>query len=377
MLLGVLAASRAGNSSGDATQAVIVGSQAAMMQGQLNFSRDMEREADRIGWGVLQGAGFAPQGMAAMFETPGERRRLTDNGAYPYLRSHPLTVERIGEARARVEATPATAARSRAAAGLGSPLMQARARVLMDPAVQALRRWQALDASTAAGADERLGALYAQRAGLGRAARTGARAGGARRGAALVPKDGDARAAFALGACCRRRCGSARGRPPRALAWFDAQRGAASGMRARARDAAARRRPRSTWPAAAAVPPAALRQSTEALQTWVAEHKGDAAAWTALAQAADAARPEAACAARRGRGRGRASATCPARSTACAPRSAQARGGGDAGLHRVVDHRRAPARPDGAAPRPDGRGARRTLGPLAPASAALRRRPAC
>ena len=52
MLLGVLAASRAG--SGDAAQAVIVGSQAAMVQGQLNFSRDMEREADRIGWGVLQ-----------------------------------------------------------------------------------------------------------------------------------------------------------------------------------------------------------------------------------------------------------------------------------------------------------------------------------
>jgi beta-barrel assembly-enhancing protease len=39
-----------------------------MVQGQLNFSRDMEREADRIGWGVHQGAGFAPQGMAAMFE---------------------------------------------------------------------------------------------------------------------------------------------------------------------------------------------------------------------------------------------------------------------------------------------------------------------
>ena len=30
--------------------AVIAGSQAATMQGQLNFSRDMEREADRIGF---------------------------------------------------------------------------------------------------------------------------------------------------------------------------------------------------------------------------------------------------------------------------------------------------------------------------------------
>ncbi|MEO7246186.1 MAG: M48 family metalloprotease, partial [Rubrivivax sp.] len=48
MLLGVLVASRAG--SADAAQAAVVGGQAALAQGQLNFSRDMEREADRIGF---------------------------------------------------------------------------------------------------------------------------------------------------------------------------------------------------------------------------------------------------------------------------------------------------------------------------------------
>ena len=102
LLLGVLATSRSGN--GDATQAVIVGSQAAIAQGQLNFSRDMEREADRIGWGVYSSAGFAPIGVAAMFEKLEYAARLNDNGAFPYLRSHPLTVERIGEARSRVDA---------------------------------------------------------------------------------------------------------------------------------------------------------------------------------------------------------------------------------------------------------------------------------
>jgi predicted Zn-dependent protease len=51
MLLGLLAASRSG--SPDMAQAAIMGGQAAMAQGQLNFSRDMEREADRIGYGVL------------------------------------------------------------------------------------------------------------------------------------------------------------------------------------------------------------------------------------------------------------------------------------------------------------------------------------
>ena len=72
------------------------------MQGQLNFSRDMEREADRVGFAVLREAGFAPAGMARMFEKLDYANRLNDNGAYPYLRSHPLTTERVAEAQSRL-----------------------------------------------------------------------------------------------------------------------------------------------------------------------------------------------------------------------------------------------------------------------------------
>jgi beta-barrel assembly-enhancing protease len=46
-ILGILAASRSNNA--DVANAAIAGGQAATIQGQLNFSRDMEREADRIG----------------------------------------------------------------------------------------------------------------------------------------------------------------------------------------------------------------------------------------------------------------------------------------------------------------------------------------
>ncbi|MFG5411130.1 M48 family metalloprotease [Piscinibacter sakaiensis] len=102
MILGVIAAGRSG--SADAANAVIAGGQAAAIQGQLNFSRDMEREADRIGFGLLTGAGFSPAGMAAMFEKLDQASRLNDSGSYPYLRSHPLTTERIGEARSRLGA---------------------------------------------------------------------------------------------------------------------------------------------------------------------------------------------------------------------------------------------------------------------------------
>ena len=81
--------------------AVVAGTQAATIQGQLNFSRDVEREADRVGFQVMTAAGFAPGGMAAMFEKMDISARLNDFGGFPYLRTHPLTVERIGEARAR------------------------------------------------------------------------------------------------------------------------------------------------------------------------------------------------------------------------------------------------------------------------------------
>jgi len=143
LILGVLAASR--SRSADAANAVITGSQAAAIQGQLNFSRDMEREADRVGFSVMTGAGFSAGGMAAMFEKLDASSRFNDAGGFPYLRSHPLTTERIGEARSRAGVGAASSLMVLPPSGLEHSLAQARARVLMDPRVDALRRWQALD----------------------------------------------------------------------------------------------------------------------------------------------------------------------------------------------------------------------------------------
>ena len=161
MILGVLAASRAGSTDG--VQAAVVGAQAAAAQGQLNYSRDMEREADRVGFGVLTDAGYSPAGMSSMFEKLEAANRLNDSGAYPYLRSHPLTVERISEARARIALSGAAAP----ADPLEHVLMAARARVLMDTSADGLRRHaQRIAGLDAAGAtpvplNERLGLLYA------------------------------------------------------------------------------------------------------------------------------------------------------------------------------------------------------------------------
>jgi len=140
MILGLIAASKAG--SVDLANAAIIGGQAAAQQASLNFSRDMEREADRVGFSVLTAAGYDGFGMASMFERMEQAYHLMDSGAYPYLRTHPLTTERIGDARARL--------------GTDQPhllkivpehqLMAARARVLMDPRAEAWSQLQQMDA---------------------------------------------------------------------------------------------------------------------------------------------------------------------------------------------------------------------------------------
>ena len=142
MVLGALAASK----HPDAGSAAIIGGQALAAQGQLNFSRDMEREADRVGFGVMSDAGFESRGVTTMFERLQQASRLNDNGSFPYLRSHPLTTERIAEAQARAQlasaAAPKPSAQKLAAEGqaqLLHAMMAARARILAVPGVDALR----------------------------------------------------------------------------------------------------------------------------------------------------------------------------------------------------------------------------------------------
>lgn len=138
MILGVLAASK----SPDAANALLTGGQALAMQNQLNFSRDMEREADRVGFGVLTQAGFAGRGFTAMFEKLQQSTRLTDSGAYPYLRSHPLTTERMADMQVRMPQTADMRLGQMGGTTAESAMMAARARALANPSAETLRLWQ-------------------------------------------------------------------------------------------------------------------------------------------------------------------------------------------------------------------------------------------
>ena len=151
MILGALAARK----NVDVASAVVTTAQAASIQNQLNFSRDMEREADRIGYQVLEQAQFNVQGFVGMFDKLALANRINDNGSFPYLRTHPLTSERIGDMQARLQLAPSKPAATSEAVALEHALIAIRARLLADPSVDHLRsevaQAQALLRASAAG----------------------------------------------------------------------------------------------------------------------------------------------------------------------------------------------------------------------------------
>jgi len=156
LILGALAASK----SPQATQALVVGGQAAAMQTQLSYSRDMEREADRVGFGVLSEAGYDPRGFVTMFGKLQQAAGVNDNGAYPYLRSHPLTTERIADMQSRL---PLGMAMSSVPQDMEQAMVAARARVLSQSQVDSLRAWTQLPVNLPPQATpaQKAGSLYA------------------------------------------------------------------------------------------------------------------------------------------------------------------------------------------------------------------------
>ena len=98
-------ASRGNNSqSGQVTEAAVASAGALSMQSQIDYTRDHEREADRVGLTLLERAGFDPRGMVTFFERMLRSNRLNElKGAPSYLRTHPLTTERIADIQDRVQ----------------------------------------------------------------------------------------------------------------------------------------------------------------------------------------------------------------------------------------------------------------------------------
>lgn len=84
--------------SGALTTASAVG-----VQNQLDYTREHEREADRIGLQILDSGGFDVRAMPQFFTTLQRGSRFAEGNAPSFLRTHPLTTERIADVANRVE----------------------------------------------------------------------------------------------------------------------------------------------------------------------------------------------------------------------------------------------------------------------------------
>lgn len=106
MLAAILLGAVSGNSN--VGMAGVIAGQSAAAQHQLNFSRENEYEADRVGIGVMAAAGYDPNAMGSFFETlerrmgnPGPNAKILE-----FLQTHPVTSGRVAEAKARAALYP-------------------------------------------------------------------------------------------------------------------------------------------------------------------------------------------------------------------------------------------------------------------------------
>jgi beta-barrel assembly-enhancing protease len=93
----------AARSSPDLAQAALAGAQYATYQTAVNFTRENEREADRVGLQILDKSGFDPRAMPAFLDRMQRSYRLYESNAPSYARTHPLTFERIADVENRVQ----------------------------------------------------------------------------------------------------------------------------------------------------------------------------------------------------------------------------------------------------------------------------------
>ena len=106
-MIAMVAAILLAGSRSDLASGAMTAAQGGAIQAHLSFSRDFEREADRIGMQTLAASGFDPRAMGAFFEKLQRYMRIMDSGSVPgYLRSHPVTSERISDAQNRAESLP-------------------------------------------------------------------------------------------------------------------------------------------------------------------------------------------------------------------------------------------------------------------------------
>lgn len=95
-----------GGGGGDLTRAAVAGIQGGMLQDQINYTRHNEEEADRVGMETLVRTHYDPRAMPAFFGRMGKASQAYSTKLPEFLRTHPVTTNRIGDALGRAEKYP-------------------------------------------------------------------------------------------------------------------------------------------------------------------------------------------------------------------------------------------------------------------------------
>ncbi len=101
-ILAMLAGLLIGTADSEVGQAVLFGGLAGTQQAMINYTRENEYEADRLGMQLMYGGQFDPNGMVEFFTIMTQLSGTSEIGNIEYLRTHPVGVNRIAEAAGRV-----------------------------------------------------------------------------------------------------------------------------------------------------------------------------------------------------------------------------------------------------------------------------------
>jgi predicted Zn-dependent protease len=122
------------HASPDAAMGLASGGLGLAAQRQLNFSQNAEREADRVGLQILRDGGYDPSDMVAFFERMQNSSRSYSDQIPAFLRSHPMTTERIADIQSRIRSDTFKKHHD----SLDFQLFRSRIRVLQDESTQSL-----------------------------------------------------------------------------------------------------------------------------------------------------------------------------------------------------------------------------------------------
>ena len=92
----------AARSNPQVASGAIVAANAAQVQSALDFTRENEKEADRVGIEILNKSGFDPKGFIDFFRTLQRFNTFSSGAAPSFLRTHPITSDRISDIQDRL-----------------------------------------------------------------------------------------------------------------------------------------------------------------------------------------------------------------------------------------------------------------------------------